>query len=411
MPVMADSSRPPLPNQPTDLRWDPFARSLHADPYSVWKRMRDDAPVYYNPEHDFYALSRFDDVMKASLDTESFSSAHGILLDVISEEPLAAPQPMIMMDPPDHTCLRKMVSRTFFRSRIAGLEDHIRGLCKGYLDRYVGTDGFDYVQDFSAKLPVMVISSLLGFPEKDHDNLREWTDAQLHRDEGSTELSAEGMQASANLFAYYQQQIEQRRQHSTTDIVSDLMNADLVLPEAGPRQLDDGELLMFIAMINVAGNETVARLLGWAALTLARNPDQRAKLVADPSLIGGAVEELLRFDAPSPVQGRFTLRDTNFHGVVVPARAKVALLTGAAGRDERQYEHADVFDVERPGIRHVSFGHGAHFCLGAALARLEARVALEETLKRFPSWDVDEDTVEYVHTNSVRGPAKVSIGL
>lgn len=395
----------------TDLRWDPFDRRLHADPYSVWKRMRDEAPVYYNPEHDFYALSRFDDVMTASLDTESFSSKHGIILDTISEEPLPAPQPMIMMDPPDHTCLRKMVNRTFFRSRIAQLEDHIRELCKGYLDRYVGTGGFDYVQSFSAKLPVMVISSLLGFPEEDHDNLREWSDAQLHREEGSTELSAAGMEASANLYGYYQQQIELRRRHSTTDIVSDLMNSDLVLPEAQPRRLDDGELLMFIAMINVAGNETVARLLGWAALTLARNPEQRAKLVADPGLIGGAVEELLRYDAPSPVQGRFALRDTTYHGTVIPAGAKVVLLTGSAGRDERQYERPDVFDVTRTGIRHVSFGHGSHFCLGAALARLEARVALEETLKRFPQWDVDEANVEYVHTSSVRGPASVPIAL
>ena len=395
----------------TDLRWDPFDRGLHADPYSVWKRLRDEAPVYYNPEHDFYALSRFDDVMTASLDTESFSSEHGIILDTISEEPLPAPQPMIMMDPPDHTCLRKMVNRTFFRSRIAQLEDHIRELSKGYLDRYVGTVGFDYVQNFSAKLPVMVISSLLGFPEEDHDNLREWSDAQLHREEGSTELSAAGMEASASLYGYYQQQIELRRQHSTTDIVSDLMNSDLVLPDAQPRRLDDGELLMFIAMINVAGNETVARLLGWAALTLARNPEQRAKLVADPGLIGGAVEELLRYDAPSPVQGRFALRDTTYHGTVIPAGAKVVLLTGSAGRDERQYERPDVFDVTRTGIRHVSFGHGSHFCLGAALARLEARVALEETLKRFPQWGVDEANVEYVHTSSVRGPASVPMRL
>ncbi|HKV19834.1 MAG TPA: cytochrome P450 [Mycobacterium sp.] len=395
----------------TDLRWDPFDRGLHADPYSVWKRLRDEAPVYYNPEHDFYALSRFDDVMTASLDTESFSSEHGIILDTISEEPLPAPQPMIMMDPPAHTCLRKMVNRTFFRSRIAQLEDHVRELCKGYLDRYVGTAGFDYVEDFSAKLPVMVISSLLGFPEEDHDNLREWSDAQLHREEGSTELSAAGMEASAKLYGYYQQQIDLRRAHSTTDIVSDLMNSDLVLPDAQPRRLDDGELLMFIAMINVAGNETVARLLGWAALVLARNPEQRAKLVADPGLIGGAVEELLRYEAPSPVQGRFALRDTTYHGTVIPAGAKVVLLTGSAGRDERQYERPDDFDVTRTGIRHVSFGHGSHFCLGAALARLEARVALEETLKRFPQWGVDETNVEYVHTSSVRGPASVPIAL
>ena len=395
----------------TDLRWDPFDRALHTEPYAVWKRLRDESPVYYNPEHDFYALSRFDDVMTASLDTETFSSQHGIILDSITEEPLAAPQPMIMMDPPDHTYLRKMVNRTFFRSRIAQLEDHVRELCRGYLDRHVGTNGFDYVEDFAAKLPVMVISSLLGFPDEDHDNLREWSDAQLHRDEGSTELSADGMEASAQLYGYYQQQIELRRRDSTEDIVSDLMNSDLIAPHVDPRRLNDGELLMFIAMINVAGNETVARLLGWAALTLARNPEQRALLVNEPDLIGGAIEELLRYDAPSPVQGRFTLRDATYHDTVIPAGSKVTLLTGSAGRDERQYDRADEFDVTRTGIRHLGFGHGSHFCLGAALARLEARVALEETLKRFPEWDVDEADVKYVHTSSVRGPASVPVAL
>ncbi|CAA0079195.1 Putative cytochrome P450 123 [Mycolicibacterium vanbaalenii] len=394
-----------------DLRWDPFDRTLHAEPYSVWKRMRDEAPVYYNDEYDFYALSRFDDVMNASLDTETFSSEHGITLDMITADPWGPPKAMIMMDPPDHTTLRKMVNRTFFRSRIAQLEDYVRRLSRAYLDRYVGTGGFDYVADFSAKLPVMVISSLLGFPEEDHDNLREWSDAQVHRDEGNPERTAAGDEASANLFAYYRDQIVQRRQLHTTDVVSDLMASDLVVPGVDPRQLDDGELLVFIAMINVAGNETVARLLGWAALTLARNPDQRAKLVEDPGLIGGAVEELLRYDAPSPVQGRFSLRESTYHGITIPAGSKVALLTGSAGRDERQYERPDTFDVTRTGIRHISFGHGAHFCLGAALARLEARVALEETLKRFPEWDVDEQNVSYVHTNSVRGPASVPITL
>ncbi|PQD98421.1 cytochrome P450 [Mycobacterium sp. EPG1] len=394
-----------------ELRWDPFDRALHAEPYSVWKRMRDEAPVYYNPEYDFYALSRFDDVMDASLDTESFSSEHGITLDMITPDPWEPPKAMIMMDPPDHTYMRKMVNRTFFRSRIAQLEDRIRELCRGYLEPHVGADGFDYVRDFSAKLPVMVISSLLGFPEQDHDNLREWTDAQMHRDEGNPERTAVGDEASANLFAYYRRQIELRRTHRAHDIVSDLMDSDLVTPDVAPRRLDDGEVLFFIAMINVAGNETVARLLGWAALTLARNPDQRAKLVQDPGLIGGAVEELLRYDAPSPIQGRFTLRDTEYHDTVIPAGKKVALLTGSAGRDERQYDRADTFDVTRKGIRHISFGHGSHFCLGAALARLEARVALEETLKRFPEWTVDESLVEFVHTNSVRGPASVPIAL
>ena len=392
-----------------DLRWDPFDRTLHRDPYEVWKRLRDEAPVYHNHEYGFYALSRFDDVMEASLDTDTFSSEHGITLDAITDDPWGPPKAMIMMDPPDHTAMRKMVNRTFFRNTVAKLEDRIRQLCRDYLDEFVGAGGFDYVRDFSMKLPVMVISSLLGFPERDHDNLRIWSDDQLHRDEGNPERNEVGTASADKLFAYYRDQIARRRAHRSDDIVSDLMDSDLVQADRESRRLDDGELLVFIAMINVAGNETVARLLGWAALTLARNPGERAKLVADPGLIGGAVEELLRYDAPSPVQGRFALRDAEYHGITIPKGARVALLTGSAGRDERQYENADVFDVNRTGIRHISFGHGAHFCLGAALARLEARVAIEETLARFPMWDVEEDAVDFVHTNSVRGPASVPI--
>jgi cytochrome P450 len=394
-----------------DLRWDPFDRALHKDPYEAWKRLRDEAPVYHNEQYDFYALSRFDDVMDASLDTETFSSEHGITLDAITDDPWGSPKAMIMMDPPDHTAMRKMVNRTFFRSTVAKLEDRVRSLCRGYLDEYIGAGGFDYVRDFSMKLPVMVISSLLGFPERDHDSLRVWSDDQLHRDEGNPERNETGAKSAEKLFAYYRDQIAQRRSARTDDIVSDLMDSDLVQTGRETRRLDDGELLVFIAMINVAGNETVARLLGWAALTLARNPDERAKLVADPALIGGAVEELLRYDAPSPIQGRFTLRDAKFHDTVIPAGSKVALLTGSAGRDERQYSNAEVFDVTRTGIRHLSFGHGSHFCLGAALARLEARVAIEETLARFPTWEVDEHAVDFVHTNSVRGPSSVPITL
>ena len=394
-----------------ELRWDPFDRALHRDPYGVWQRLRDEAPAYHNEQYDFYALSRFDDVIEASLNTETFSSEHGITLDAITDDPRGPPKAMIMMDPPDHTALRKMVNRTFFRSTVAKLEDRVRALCRRYLDEFVGAGEFDYVRDFSAKLPVMVISSLLGFPEGDHDNLRVWSDDQLHRDEGNPERNETGAASAENLFAYYRDQVARRRTHRTDDIVSDLMDSDLVQSGHETRRLDDDELLVFIAMINVAGNETVARLLGWAALTLARNPGERAKLVADPALIGGAVEELLRYDAPSPIQGRFALRDSEYHGTVIPAGSKVALLTGSAGRDERQYPNADMFDVNRTGIRHVSFGHGAHFCLGAALARLEARIALEETLARFPTWDVDESAVDFVHTNSVRGPSSVPIRL
>jgi cytochrome P450 len=373
--------------------------------------MRDEAPVYRNDQFDFFALSRFADVLDASLDTETFSSAHGITLDMISDDPLAPPNPMIMMDPPSHTAMRKIVNRTFTPRRMAQLEDRIHTLCAEYLDPFVGSGGFDYVQDFSMRLPVMVISSLLGFPVEDHDQLRIWSDMQLHREPGDPNLSPAGQAAFQEMLGYYSAQIQRRRAAPTDDIVSDLMAAELVEPDGTTRHLDDGELIMFIILVNLAGNETVARLLGWAGLTFARFPDQRAKLVHDPSLVPNAVEELLRFEAPSPVQGRYTEKPATFHGIEIPAGSKVLLVTGAAGRDEREYTDPDTFDVQRPMTRHVSFGNGAHFCLGAALARVEGKIGIAETLRRFPTWEVDDDKIEFVHTNSVRGPASLPITL
>lgn len=391
--------------------WDPFDHELHRDPHPVWRRLRDEDPVHWNEEYGFFALSRFADVLEASLDTETFSSAHGVTLDMIGDDPVNPPEPMIMMDPPNHTAMRKLINRTFTPKRMAALEDRIHSLCAEYLDPFVGAGRFDYVEGFAQRLPVMVISSLLGFPEEDHDQLRVWSDLQLHRDPGNPDRTQAGDDAFVNMLGYYGEQIQRRRRQPADDIVSELIAAELVAPDGTRRRLDDGELIIFIILVNLAGNETVARLLGWAGLTLARHPDQRAKLVADPSLVPAAVEELLRYEAPSPVQGRYTLRPATLHGTEIPAGSKVLLLTGSAGRDEREYPDADRFDVERSVTRHVSFGHGAHFCLGAALARVEGRIGLAETLARFPTWEVDDAGVEFVHTNSVRGPARLPIEL
>jgi cytochrome P450 len=394
-----------------ELRWDPYDRSLHASPYSTWKRLRDEQPVYRNEALGFVALSRFRDVLDASLDTQTFSSAHGITLDDIHPQEKPSPKPLIMMDPPEHTRMRRLVNRTFTPRRIAQLETRLRQLCAEYLDPHVGSDGFDYVRDFSMKLPVMVISSLLGFPEEDHDQLRMWSDLQLHRHQGSTDLTPEGAEAMGSLMAYYADQVADRRATPRDDMATDIVQAVLAEADGSTRPLDDGEILMYIAVINIAGNETVARLLGWAALTLDEYPDERRLLSDDHTRIAAGVEELLRYEAPSPVQGRYTTRDVALHGTTIPRGSKVLLLTGSAGRDEREYADADRYRVDRDHDRHVSFGHGAHFCLGAALARMESKVALEETLARFPEWGVERDEVDFVHTNSVRGPARVPITL
>jgi cytochrome P450 len=391
----------------TQPYWDPYHADQRKSPYDTWRRLRDDAPVYHNERYGFWALSRFDDVLAASLDTETFSSAKGITLDSIGE-PVPLPM-MIMMDPPLHDAYRKVVSRSYTPRRIGALEPVIRQLCAGYLDQYVGGEGFDFVQDFGMRLPVMVISTLLGFPEEDHDQLREWSDIGLHREEGKEGLTPEAMEAQVLTFGYYQAQVEERRKNPREDMITEMINADLELPDGTIRKMEDLEVMGMMGLISNAGNETVARLLGWAALVLAEYPDARRQMAEDPSLIPSGVEELLRFEAPSPIQGRYVTRDVEMHGTVIPEGAKMALLTGSAGRDERKYPDPDTYDIHRKIDRIVTLGYGAHYCLGAALARMEGRVALDEVLRRFPTWEVDHDAVTYVATNTVRGPSSAPI--
>ncbi len=390
-----------------DVYWDPYNHAQRISPYETWRRLRDDAPCYHNERYGFYALSRFDDVLQASLDTGTFSSAYGITLDGIPMKP-DIPM-MIMMDPPQHDVLRKVVSRAYTPRRVNALEGRIRELCAQYLDPLVGSSGFDYVRDFGMRLPVMVISTLLGFPEEDHDMLREWSDLMLHREEGREGPTEEAAGLMEKTFRYYLSQVEARRADPHDDLISALIEAEFEDLDGTVRTLDVMEILGMIGLISNAGNETVARLLGWAAVVLAANPDQRRLLVEDPGHVPGAVEELLRYEAPSPIQGRYATRDVEVHGVTIPKGSVVALLTGSAGRDERQFVNAERFDVQRPIERHMSLGYGAHFCLGAALARLEGRVALSETLARFPEWNVESDRVTLVATNTVRGPSSAPI--
>lgn len=387
--------------------WDPYDHAIRRSPYDAWRKLRDEAPLYWNERYGFYALSRFEDVLAASIDHGTFSSAFGITLDSIGKSP-EHPM-MIMMDPPDHDVLRKVVSALFTPRAMLRLEGRVRELCSGYLDPFVGSGGFDYVRDFGMRLPVMVISSLLGFPEEDHDQLREWSDALLHREEGREGPTDEGVEAQKQAWGYYWNVIQARRKDPRDDMVSHILAAEYDAPDGKRRTLTDIEAMAMISLISAAGNETVARHLGWVAVVYADWPGERRKLVENPSLVPNAVEELLRFEAPSPTQGRYVTRDVELHGRVVPAGAKMALLTGSAGRDERHYPDPDRFDVERRLDRHVTLGYGAHYCLGAALARLEGRVGLEETLKRFPEWDVDRDAIRLVETNTVRGPASCPI--
>jgi cytochrome P450 len=405
-----------VPSPPTELVYDPYDEAIDAAPYEVWRQLRDVAPLYYNEQYDFYAVSRFADVLAASLDWATYSSARGTVLELIDRTPPVEGAEagdgfgmMIFMDPPGHDELRRLVSRAFTPRRVAALETRTRDLCARFLDPQRGGTGFDFVEDFAAKIPAMLIGALLGVPNEDQDQLRIWGDLFMRYE--PLGLSAEKADAIASMNSYMAAMVDDRRTHPRDDMVSDLLAAELPREDGTTRRLTVAEVMAFFSLLQLAGSETTARLLGWAAVLLARHPDQRAQLVATPELASNAVEELLRYEAPSPIQARFVTREVEWYGQKVPQYSKIAMLTGSAGRDEREFPDADRFDVARRFDRHVTFGYGIHFCLGASLARLEGRVVLEETLARFPEWGVDERAVEMVRTSTVRGPVHVPITI
>ena len=403
--------------------YDPYDPVIDLDPHPTWRRLRDDAPLYHNERLGFYALSRYDDVLAALTDWATYSSGRGTVLELI--DPLAPDrdgdpegQPMIFTDPPYHDVLRGVVSRSFTPRRIGEMEDRVRRLCRARLDEVAGAGGFDYLGDFAGIIPAMVIGELLGIPAEDQQDLGHWTDQFMHYDpeldppgevRGVRQLGPVRVQGMKKLIGYLEATIDARTRRPAGDMISSLLAAEVPRPGGGGRRLSRAEVSAFVLLLFAAGAETTARLLGWTPILLARHPDQRRRLVEDRTLLAGAVEELLRYESPSPIQARWVARDVELHGEVVPRGSKMALLNAAANRDGRHFPDPDRFDVARSADRNLAFGYGAHFCLGAALARLEGRVVLDETLDRVPTWEVDESAVEFVRTTTVRGPAKVPV--
>jgi cytochrome P450 len=390
------------------IYYDPYDVEIDRDPHPIWQRMREEQPIWWNERYQFWALSRFEDVWEAYRDTATFSSSHGVMLETLDFEfnmPL-----VIFMDPPAHDVMRKLVSRAFTPRRMNDLRGHVQDLVASYLDPLVGSGGFDAVADFGALLPPMVIGHLLGVPEADRDMLRHWFDDLLHREDDSAMPTPEAMAAMGAVGEYATAMIADRRKKPRDDMITALIEAE-VADGGEVRRLSDEEVSSFIILLAGAGVETVARFVSWAVVLLARNSDQREVLVREPDLVPNAVEEILRHEAPSPVNGRWTLRPFTAHGVEVPAGSKVLLLNGSANRDRREFVEPDRLDVRREIRRHLSFGHGAHFCLGAALARLEGQLALTGLISRFPRWDVDESALVRVQTSTVRGFSSVPIAL
>ncbi|MBX3024093.1 cytochrome P450 [bacterium] len=388
------------------MELNPFSWDFHADPYPTYRWLRDHAPVYRNEALGFFALSRWDDVVAASLAHEVYSSAQGTVLEM--DRAIAESFPIIIfMDPPRQTRLRRLVSKAFTPARIAALEPFIRATAVALLDRMRDAGGCDFIADFAARLPIAVISAMIGVPDGDRDMVRAWTDESLDRDADSPQIPARALAASARLGQYFYALASEKRAHPSDDMISLLAHAEVIDDEGGAQRLTDAELVGFCNLLSAAGNETVTKLLGNAVVLLARHPEQRRRLVADPGRIPDAVEECLRYWPPSQYQGRTLTRDVALHGVTMPRGAFVLLLTGAACRDERQFADADRFDIAREVPLQLAFGHGAHKCLGAALARLESRIALEELHARIPAYEIDEAACRRVHMSNVHGFAAV----
>ncbi len=386
--------------QTSDVHYDPYDVEIDRDPYPTFRRLREEAPLYYNAEHDFYAVSRYDDVERGLVDRTTFISGRGGVLEIIKAGIEMPPGIVIFEDPPTHTIHRSLMSRVFTPRKVAALEPQMRAFCAEALDPLVGVERFDLVSSFAAHMPMRVIGMLLGIPEADQVAIRDKGDATLRTREGEAmEVSQESF-VTGEMFEDY---IDWRIENPSDDIMSDLLHAEFEDETGTRRTLTRQEVLTYVQVVAGAGNETTTRLIGWMAKLLAEHPDQRAEIVADRDLIPGTVEEALRFEPPAPHVGRYVAADVELHGEVVPEGSAVLFLVGAANRDDRKYDDPETFDIHRDVTTHLSFGYGPHFCLGAALARLEARVALDEMLTRFPEWQVDLSDAVLAPTSTVRG--------
>jgi cytochrome P450 len=383
------------------LVYDPYAYEIHEDPYPTYRRLRDEAPLYRNEERGFWALSRHADVMAAFRDSERFSNAQGVSIDPAASGPHAhKTMSFLAMDPPQHGRMRGLVSRGFTPRRVAEMEPGIRALTREHLDRCLQMGSFDFVAELAGKVPMDVISEMVGVPKADRSELRRLSDLLIHREEGVTDVPPAGVEAALELVVYYAELIADRRANPGDDLISALCDAEV----EGDR-LTDAEITSFLFLMVVAGNETTTKLLAHAWYWAWRNPDERSKPFTDPARIPDWVEETLRYDTSSQMLARVTHCDVEMHGQVVPKGDRVLLLAGSANRDERAFPDPDRFDLDRDleSVGIASFGVGRHFCMGASLARLESRVVLEELVRAVRTYEIDPTGTRRVHSVNVRG--------
>jgi len=392
----------------SDVLLDPYDYDFHEDPYPYYRRLRDEAPLYRNSDQKFWALSRHADVVQGFRNSTSLSNKHGVSLDPISRNEHAhRVMSFLALDDPGHLRLRTLVSKGFTPRRIRELEARVTEIAVQHLDAAVQSDQFDFVDDFAGKLPMDVISELMGVPESDRVRIRALADGVMHRDDGVKDVPAEAIQASADLMVYYADMVSSRRAKLSDDLTSALVEAEI-----DGDKLTDEEIIAFLFLMVVAGNETTTKLLANAAYWGFKNPDQLAPVFDDHSLVKPWVEETLRYDTSSQILARAVSADITMYDTTIPEGDVLLLLPGSANRDDRVFDDPDDYRIDREiGSKLVSFGSGAHFCLGAHLARMEAQVALTEFFKRVRGYEVDEANSVRVHSSSVRGFAHLPITI
>jgi len=394
----------------SDLYYDPWAVDIDLDPYPTYQRLRDEQPLYYNERHDFWGLSRYTDVDTALRDPLRLSSAKGDILEVVKADPVMPPGVFINEDPPLHTIHRAIVGRMFTPKKMRALEDKVRAFCAACLDPIVGSDRFDFVRDLGAELPMKTIGMLAGIPDADQPSVRAHAHATLRNEPGEPLPVDKDHYFDGDMFMDY---IVWRQKNPSDDLITELLSVEFEDETGTVRHLRTDELLVFLAVIAGAGVETTGRLFGWMGKVLAEHTDQRRELAVDHSLIPSAIEELLRYEPPGPHVARYVAEaDVEFQGQTVPKGSALLVMLASANRDERHFHDPNRFNIHRKPGGHLTFGRGAHFCIGAPLARLEGRLALEEVLKRFPTWDIDIDNARRSRSSTVRGwdsmPAFVS---
>ena len=394
----------------SQLVFDPFCAEYYAHPYDIYRRLRDEASVYYSEQYDFYALSRHEDVAGAFKDFETYSSSRGVTLEEIHTGEHSHQQSIIWMDPPDHRRMRGLVNKVFTPRAITAQEGVVRERIRHHLSS-VDPNAFDVVADFSALFPVEVITTMLGVPEEQRQQVRLWLDKSLDRPPGRMRMSREGADAMMQTGMLYYNLIQQRREVPAADMITSLINAEVDRDSGGRTRLDDVEIAGFATLLGGAGAETVTKLIGSAVVLFSRHRDQWRQLLDDRSKIPAAVEEVLRFEGPVQYDCRYTLKPVHLRGMTIPAGKAVMLLGASANRDERAFTNADTFDInrDRGEAQNLGFGYGIHSCLGAALARLETAIALEHLLDFMPNFEVDHDGLRRVSMTSVAGYANVPV--